>query len=280
MPTRATKVLPDADVGEAIRLFRHRSLIAQLIRRDVSGRYRGSLLGILWSLINPLLMLAIYTFVFGAVFGARGWSETNAGGATPGFAVILFAGLLVLWLFAEIVNRAPGLVLANRNYVKKVVFPLEILPVVALGAALVQTGINISVLLLFRFAAMGELPWTILLVPVVLAPLVVLLAGLAWLLSSLGVYVRDIAQLTGPVTMAMMFLGPVFYPLSALPERVRPLFLLNPVSVPIEAMRDVTIWGRAPDWAALGVYAVVAVAVAAFGRWWFEKTRKGFADVM
>lgn len=254
-----------------------RSLIRQMLGRDVAGRYRGSALGVLWSLFTPLLMLAIYTWVFGTVFSAR-WAEQ--GTTVPEFAILLFAGLIVFSIFAEVVSRAPSLILTNVNYVKKVVFPLEILPVVALGSALFHAGVSLIVLVAFMLAFMGGVPLTALLLPLVLAPLVLFTLGVGWFLASLGVYFRDVAQMLGPAITALMFLSPIFYPASALPEWMRPWLFLNPLTLPIEHSRDVLIWGRLPDFAALSLYAVIATAVAALGFLWFERTRKGFADVL
>lgn len=259
-------------------------LILQLIHREIAGRYRGSMLGMLWSLITPLFMLGVYTLVFGSIFKAR-WSGVDAGAASAQhsvgeFAVILFPGLIVFQLFAEVINRAPTLVLSNRNYVKKIVFPLEVLPLVALGSALFHAGVSLVVLLAFMIAFMGHVPLTALLLPFVIAPFMLMILGLSWFLASLGVYVRDVAQLLGTIVTALMFLSPVFFPASALPEQVRALLFLNPIALPIEEARNVLLWGRTPDWIALGLYTVVALAVAALGRLWFEKTRKGFADVL
>jgi lipopolysaccharide transport system permease protein len=256
----------------------------QLARREILGRYRGSTLGLLWSLLTPLFMLAIYTFVFGTIFKAR-WSGTEAGAAgetqsTAEFAIILFAGLIVFQLFAEVINRAPTLILSHATYVKKIVFPLEILPIVALGSALFHALISLAVLLGFTLFVHGSIPATALLLPFVLAPFLVMILGLAWFLASLGVYVRDISQVLGTVVTALLFLSPIFFPASALPEHIRPFIFLNPLALPAEETRDVLLWGKAPDWHALGLYAIVAVGVATLGRLWFEKTRKGFADVL
>lgn len=255
-------------------------LALQLARREVAARYRGSALGLVWSLLTPLFMLAVYTFVFGTVFQARWPASAGGGHSTAEFAVILFTGMTVFQLFADVITRAPGLVLENANYVKKIVFPLAILPLVALGSTLFDTAVRLAVLLVFVAVVRGGIPATALLLPVVLAPYVLLILGLAWFLSALGVYVRDIAQVIAPLVTAMMFLSPIFFPATALPELLQPFLVLHPVALPVEQTRAVLIWGHAPDWSALAVYAVVAGVVATLGLVWFQKTRKGFADVL
>lgn len=273
-------LLSSAHRFDALPGFRqHGALIRSLIRRDIVGRYRGSGLGLLWSLIAPLFMLAVYTFVFGTVFGAR-WTPGQTTSSTTEFAIVLFAGLIVFQLFSEVILRAPTLVLSNVNYVKKVVFPLEILPVVALGSALFHAAVSLVVLVAALLIAHGQIALTAILLPLVLLPLLLVILGLAWLLASLGVFVRDITQILGMLVTALMFLSPVFFPLSALPEWIRPWLAFNPLTLPIEQTRDVLIWGQAPDFAALAVYAVLAVVVAAAGLRWFQLTRKGFADVL
>lgn len=258
-------------------LFRNRALIAALVKREVIGRYRGSMLGILWSFFNPVFMLAVYTFVFSVVFKAR-WG--SGGDSKTEFALVLFTGMLVFGLFSECVTRAPGLILANVNYVKKVIFPLEILPCVALGSSLFHMLISLGVWLLFYVSLFGLPGPTALLFPVVLFPLILLTLGLTWLLAALGVYLRDVSQLIGILTTALMFLSPIFFPASSLPAEVRPLLDLNPLTPAIEGARDVLIWGHVPDWGLLLDNLLVGALVAWLGFAWFQKTRKGFADVL
>jgi lipopolysaccharide transport system permease protein len=257
--------------------WRNRSLIVQMTVREVAGRYRGSMMGLLWSFFHPVLLLAVYTFVFSVVFKAR-WS--TQGESRSEFALVLFAGLLVFNLFAECVNRAPSLVLSNVNYVKRVVFPLEILPWTVLGSALFHLVISLVVWLVFYVAVVGVPSPTLLLLPVVLAPLIALVMGLCWMLASLGVYLRDVAQVIGIVTTMLMFLSPVLYPASSLPEPWRALLFLNPLTLAIEQSRDVMIWGRMPQWSAWLLFAGASLACAALGFAWFQKTRRGFADVL
>jgi lipopolysaccharide transport system permease protein len=264
-----------------------RHLILTLVRREIAGRYRGSMFGILWSLLTPLFMLAVYTFVFGVVLRAR-WQSVSGGGAqdaaaqptTAEFAIILFAGLIVFQLFSEVVLRAPTLVLGNANYVKKVVFPLQILPVVSLGSALFHAGVSLVVLLGFMLAVDGAIPPTALLLPIVIIQFCLMILGIAWFLSALGVYYRDISQILGTLVTALMFLSPIFFPLSALPEWIRGWIGLNPVSLPVEQTRALLIFGSMPDLLGLAAYTVAALAVAVLGYAWFQKTRKGFADVL
>jgi lipopolysaccharide transport system permease protein len=254
-----------------------RELVRELVRRDVVGRYRGSMLGVAWSLASPLLLLAAFTFVFGTIFQSR-W-----GGAATGhgdYALLLFPGILLHGLMAEAVTRAPGLITAVPNYVKKVVFPLELLAPVAVATALVHALVGFVVLAGALVLATGGLPLSAIALPAVLLPYVVLLLGATWVLAALGVYLRDIAQVTGLFTMLLMFLSPVLYPASALPPQYRGWLWLNPLTLPLEETRAVLIEGRFPDWAALGAYSLVALAVACAGYWWFQKTRKGFADVV
>lgn len=258
-------------------LWENRRLVWQLTKRDVVGRYRGSLLGLAWSLFHPLLMLSIYTLVFGYIFHARWGSEVSN---TADFAIVLFAGMIVFGIFSEAVTRAPGLLVAHTNYVKKVVFPLECLPWVPLGAALFHAAASLFVLLIANVIFRASLPWTTALLPLVLAPVLLLSIGLAWLLASLGVYVRDVGQAVGVLTTVLLFLSPVFYPGTALPESVRGILLLNPLAIVIEQTRTVLIGGEPPSWAALAWCYVVTLSIACLGLLWFDRTRAGFADVL
>jgi lipopolysaccharide transport system permease protein len=258
-------------------LWRNRSLIRTLVRREVVGRYRGSFMGILWSFFNPIFMLLVYTFVFSVVFKAR-W---NSGSESKGeFALVLFAGLLVFNLFSECFNRAPSLILSNVNYVKKVIFPLEILPWVALGSALFHAVASISVWLATHLILIGLPPLTLLWLPLVLLPLVLFIMGTSWALAALSVYLRDVAQLTGMATTTLLFLSPIFYPANALPEKYRHLLYLNPITPAIEMVRDVMYWGKMPNLPVLAFYLALASGIAWLGFAWFQKTRKGFADVL
>lgn len=267
-------ISPNAMFGGA---WRHRQLIWQMTRREVAGRYKGSILGLLWSFFNPVLMLAVYTFVFSVVFKAR-WN-TGSDSKTE-FAIVLFAGLAVYNLFAECINRAPNLVLGNPNYVKKVIFPLDILPWVALGASLFHTVISLGVLLMFYALVNHSLHWTVICLPLVMLPLMLLTLGVSWLLSSLGVYVRDVGQTVTLLTTVLMFLSPIFYPITSLPPAYRPWLQLNPLTPIIEQSRNVIVWGKLPELSVLGPYFLVALGIAWLGFAWFQKTRRGFADVM
>ncbi len=260
-------------------MWRNRQLIVQMTRRDVVGRYKGSAMGLAWSFFNPVFMLVVYTFVFSVIFKSR-WGGVGGDDSKTQFAVVLFVGMIVMSLFSDVLNRAPSLILSNVNYVKKVVFPLEILPVIAMGSALFHCLISLVVLLTAFVIFNGYLHWTLVLIPFVLFPIVILAMGIAWILASLGVFLRDVGQFVGIVTTVMMFLSPVFYPVSAVPEAVRPFIMANPPTYIIEQAREVLIWGNTPNWQGLSIYMLVATGVAWVGYAWFQKTRKGFADVL
>ena len=259
-------------------LWRNRGLITALVKREVIGRYRGSVIGIAWSFFNPLLMLVIYTFVFSVVFKAR-WGGGGEESKTD-FAILLFVGLIVHGLFAECVNRAPALILSNVNYVKKVLFPLEILPWVAFGSALFHTAISLIVLLLAQLILSHQMPWTAIFFPFVLLPLVFTAMGFAWFLAAFGVFVRDVAQITGMFTTALLFVSPVFYPISALPIKYQGWLQLNPLAFIIEEGRKVLVFGKLPDIEQWSVMMAAGILIGWTGFAWFQKTRKGFADVL
>lgn len=258
-------------------LWRNRSLAKALVQREIVGRYRASVMGILWSFLNPVFMLVIYTFVFSVVFKAR-WNASSD--SKTEFALVLFAGLIVFNLFAECLNRAPSLILSNVNYVKKVVFPLEILPWVTLVSAMFHALISLGVWLIAYLILFGVPHITVLLMPLVLLPLMLFIMGLTWGLASLGVYLRDVSQFIGIFTTMLMFLSPIFYPASGLPEKYRHLLLLNPLTPAIEQARDILFWGKVPDMYMLTGFLQVAALIAWLGFAWFQKTRKGFADVL
>ncbi len=257
--------------------WRQRALIWQFAKRDVLARYRGSLLGVGWSFLTPLLMLAVYTFVFRVIFKAR-WG--TGGSDDFEFALQLYAGLIVFGLFAEVVSRAPRLVLDQPNLVKKVVFPLEILPWVAVLAGLFHLLLNLAVLLGAVAFTRGGLPYTIIALPLVVTCLVPLLLGLGWFLAGLGVFLRDVGQITSLVVSLLMFLSPVFYPISSVPERWQPWLLANPLTPVMEQLRRVVLEGLWPEWSQLALHLVIACMLAWAGARWFAATRKGFADVI
>lgn len=258
-------------------LWHQRTLVYELTKRDIHGRYRGASFGLIWTLITPFLMLCIYTLAFGFVFNSR-WP--GAAGTPGEFALILFVALIVHGFFTECFGRAPGLVLANPNFVKRVVFPLEILPWPMIGSALFHLFANVLVLLAMMLIVGYPTHWTILLLPLVLAPLMLMMLGLGWLLASLGVYFRDISQLTGVVSTAVLFLSSAFIPPQQLPSEYAQLFQLNPLTFFIDEARAVTLFGQLPDWPRWGVFMLAGLTVAWIGNSWFDRTRRGFADVI
>lgn len=284
MPVNVTAVDPHSpprtslvDLGKS--LWCNWNLILRMTKREVVGRYKGSIFGLAWSFLNPVFMLAVYTFVFSEVFKSR-WVGVESDNSKTHFALVLFVGIIVLGLFSEVINRAPSLILSNVNYVKKVIFPLEILPVIAMCAALFNSLVSLSVLLAAFALFNGYLHLTVVFIPLVLMPLIILTMGFAWMLTSLGVFLRDVGQTIGMITAVLMFLSPVFYPISAVPERFRPIIMANPLTFIIEQAREVIIWGHMPNWLGLAAYTLTAVAIAWAGYVWFQKTRKGFADVL
>lgn len=260
------------------RIWRNYPLILQLTRRDVIGRYRGSLMGVAWSFLNPLLMLTVYTIFFTVAYSPRiGANETGNHGD---FVIVLFVGLIIHSFFGDCINRAPSIMVSNANYVKKVVFPLEILPVVTAIAALFHVCVSLLMLLLVQLLLQHTLSWTIIFFPLVMAPFVLMVLGGAWFLSALGVYVRDIGHLTGLLTTVLLFLSPVFFAVDTLPVKIQPWIMINPLTFIIEQSRAVLLHGQIPNLRGLGIYTVVSVLAAWFGLWSFQKLRKGFADVL
>ncbi len=259
-------------------LWSNRQLISRIALRDTAARYKGSIFGLGWTFINPLMMLAVYTFVFSGVFKARWGIYPDE--SKLDFALILFVGLIISTLFSEVINRAPGLILNNINYVKKVVFPLEILPITTLGTALFHAAVSFLVVILAFALLNGYVHLTTLLAPILLVPFLLMILGLAWAIASLGVYIRDIGQVVTLITTLLIFLAPVFYPLSAIPEKFRGWIMLNPLTFMVEQTRALLIQGALPDVQALGIYTAVSVLVAWAGFWFFQRSRGGFADVV
>ena len=269
---------PPTSLLAATRLiWQQRDLLYQLTWRSIRQRYQASALGVLWSLLSPLLMLTIYTLVFAHVFKLR-WE--GADNSTGMFAVILFVGTSLHGLLADVVNRAPSLIAEHASYVKKVVFPLELLPVVAVLTALFQCLLNLGIVLIALAWTTGQLSWHVLQLPLILIPFTILLLGLAWFVSALGVFMRDLLHLTGLVTTGMMFLSPVFYSSDAVPERLRFWMQFNPLTFVIEQARASLIWAQPLHMQGLLIYTLSACLIAWLGFFWFQKTRKGFADVL
>jgi len=257
--------------------LRHRSLTLELSRRDILGRYRGASFGLLWSLISPFLMLVVYTLAFGYILKAR-WPGTT--GNTADFAMLLFMGLVVHGFFSECLSRSPMLVVGNANLVKRIVFPLDVLPWTVVTSAFFHACTNLLVFAVLNALLRGEFHPSIVLWPIVMLPLCILSLGMIWLLSALTVYLRDIAQITGVASTAFLFLSSAIVPVETLPESYQLVFRLNPLTFIIDQARAVAFWGRAPDWTGLGLYTLGALLFAYIGFAAFQKMRRGFADVL
>ena len=248
------------------------------MKRDVIGRYKGSVIGVMWSFLNPFFLLLVYSSVFSGIFKAR-WGDGHTQ-SNSHYSVLLFVGMILHTFFAETLSRAPLLVLNNVSYVKKIVFPLEILPVVAIGSALFHMLVSMFVLMFVLLLMNGYLQWTILFAPLLIFPLMLLTLGVAWGLASLGVFLRDVSQPISLIMTVFLFASPVFYPISAVPESIRPWLMLNPLTFVIEQTRSVLIFGKIPDWLGLAIYSLISLLIWWIGYVWFQKTRKGFADVL
>lgn len=261
----------------AASIWTHRHLIVQMTKREIAVRYRGSAIGLAWSVIHPVLMLAVYTFVFSMVFKSR-WGSMSE--SKSEFALTLFAGLILFNLFSDCINKAPAIVPGNINYVKKIIFPLEILPVVSLTTALFQWLVALAVWLVFYIILSGMPPLTVLMLPLVIVPLVLSTLGCSWILASFGVYLRDTVHMVGFLTSVLLFLSPVFYPLSAIPPSYQPLMMLNPLTITIEQARSVMLLSQSPNWLVWGVFLLFSLIIAWLGFALFQKTRRGFADIL
>jgi lipopolysaccharide transport system permease protein len=257
-------------------LATHRGLVLELAKREIFGRYRGANLGVAWAIFSPFLMLAVYTMAFGEILGSR-WPGVETTGA---FVLVLFIGLSIHSFFAECITRAPALIFANANYVKKVVFPLEILPWPVVLSALFHLALNICVLLVGVWLVEGSVHATALLLPVVLLPLLPVVVGAMWLLSAVGTYVRDIAQVMPPAATAFLFLSSAIVPVQAVPEKYRAVFHANPLTLIIDQARIVVLNGEGPNYLSLAVYTLVALGFSVVSFAIFRRLRGGFADVL
>jgi lipopolysaccharide transport system permease protein len=259
-------------------LFAHRELIEGLTKRDIFGRYRGSYFGILWSFLTPLIMLSVYLLVFGFVFKSRfGYTPEES---AADFGLGLFCGLNLFNMFAEVVTRSPGLILQHPNYVKKVVFPLEIIPVSATASALFHCLMAYVPMIVLLVLFHRTFPFSAFLIPVYLLPLTILALGLSWALAALGVFIRDLQLFLTSVVTVLMFLSAVFYPLRAIPEQFRGLLALNPMAGFLDSARRSIVWGISPDWGSYFIFFGWALLAFFVGNLVFSRSKRAFADVI
>ena len=259
-------------------VLQHKSLLWQMIIRNVAGRYRGSMLGLVWSFVQPLMMLCVYTYVFSVIFKSR-WG-VDTGDSRGAFAIIMFCGMTLYNIFCESINMACGVVAWNPNFVKKVIFPLEVLPLAQTGACFILGTVWFVLLFLGVIFIYGKLSFTMLLLPLILLPLFLFTLGIAFFTASLGVYVRDTPYVVQVILQILFFMTPIFYPVQAVPPEFRWPLRVNPLTILIDEARKIFLYGQLPNWKFLGLAFVVSLIVLQLGFVWFNKTKKGFADVL
>lgn len=259
-------------------LLSHRYLFLQMLKREIDQRYRGTQFGFLWAFLFPILMLLVYTFVFGMVMRVKWGVE---GQDNIAFGLILFVGLLCHTFLAEVLTGSVSAITGSAQYVKKVVFPLEILTPLKVANGFIHMLLGVIILLAIFLITGNAIPWTIILAPVVLLPFLIFLTGASYFISVLGVYVPDLGQVIGVLMTMLLFLGPIVYPFSSVPERLQIFVLwLNPLTVIVEQLRAVVLFGQMPNWEHLAWYTLAASLILCLGIWFFNKTRDGFADVI
>lgn len=270
---------PPADLGSFFRsVVTNRELIVRLSARELTQRFQGSLLGVAWMVLVPLLTATIYTFVFSAVFQTR-WLGTAQTGPFD-FAILLLVGMSVHSVFAEAVGRAPTIIISHANYVTKVVFPIEILPVVAALTSVMNALVTMTIVVIGQLLLKGVFHWTVIFWPVVMAPYLIFVVALVIFFTACGVFLRDLSQIVALLVMATLFLTPIFYPLDAVPGNFRLLMRFNPLTSIVEQSRTVIVFGGMPDFVSLGIYTLCALGALAAAFWLFQRLRSGFADVI
>ncbi|EEW11828.1 ABC-transporter permease [Vibrio mimicus SX-4] len=255
----------------------NKTLLKQLMIRDFTSRYKSGALGLAWAMINPLLMLGLYSFVFVAVFKMR-WGVNDTSGHN--FVLLLFTGILVHGLFSEFVVRAPNLITSNPSYVKKVVFPLELIPLTPILGAIVNFCLGLTLVLIMQFWINEEFSLYVLLIPIIILPFIILLIGVSYIFSSLGVYFRDLSQISGLISTIAIFASPVLFPMENVPDAYRNLLYLNPITLVVEQLREVIVLGQLPNLVNLTIYSGISIAILIVGIFWFKIVKKGFSDVL
>lgn len=264
-------------VGVFVGLIQHWELIYKMTKRNVVSRYKGSVIGMVWSLLHPVLMLTVYTLVFSLVFKLR-WGDNQQ--SNLDFAAFLFTGMIIHSIFSESLVRSPTLITGNVQYVKKVVFPLEVLAWVTVFTAVFHALISTLILIGFLLIFHSTIYWTVLLIPVVLLPLLILSVGTSWFLASIGVFIKDVAHIVGILSTVLFFISPILYPIKAVPENLQGMIYINPLTLVIEQYRGILILGNAPNWDYWFLYLLASLLIAWFGLVWFQKTRRIFPDVL
>jgi lipopolysaccharide transport system permease protein len=283
VPTQPRQALCDASVNplSAIRSFwKYRELIFQLSMREITMKYIGTTLGGLWSFLTPLLMLSIYTYVFSVVLKSKWNDPLHHVEGTTHFAMILYAGLIPFSMLTETASRATAVILGVPNYVKKVVFPLEILPIVTVAGILFHSLINLFLLAIGIYWFLGFASHTIFLLPLVYLPLIFICIGLAWFISSLCVFAKDVRQGVEILVQLLLFVSPVIYPVTAVPESLRPLILMNPLTPILDGFRRTLLWQEPLDWFSWSIWTAISLMVAWLGYIWFMKTKNEFANIL
>lgn len=257
-------------------LVLHRDLLKTLVVRDVHTKYRETIFGYWWLIAYPILMLATYSFIFGGIFKSR-W--LNQGGITD-FVAMLYCGLIIFGIFSDSINRATTAIRSQPNFVKKVVFPLELLPLVLVGSSVFSALINLGLLIILVLVTKFAIPPSAIFLPVIIVPFIILVMGLVWGLAAIGVFFPDLSQIVNVFTSIMLFLSPVFFPLASAPAIVQPFLMLNPLTFPIEETRNILLLAQQPNWGGVALYAAIAAVVAWLGLWVFQSSRSAFSDVI